>query len=118
MPSSPSPHMMTPRPRRLGLRLRLRLRLWRPPTLRQSHSPFPFKVAPPLHDDFARVKLSLVLDSSLLCGFSGNFSGVAPAKVVEFPKGVDWEDEIPDREGEKVDQHPEDVGPAVGGQDD
>lgn len=49
---------------------------------------------------------------------AGRLSSVAPGEVVKVPVGVDGEDEVPHGEGEKVDQHPEDVGEAVGGDDD
>ena len=35
-----------------------------------------------------------------------------------MPVGVGGQDQVPDREGEEVDEHPEDVTDAVGGDDD
>lgn len=48
------------------------------------------------------------------CGLSS----VAPAEVVEVPEGVGGQDEVPDWEGDQVDQHPGDVDPSVRGDDD
>ena len=59
-----------------------------------------------------------------MAGFVGTlllavgFAGVAPGEVVEVPESIYREDEVPDGEGEEVDEHPGDVGDAVGGDDD
>lgn len=43
---------------------------------------------------------------------------IAPREIIEMPKRVDRQDEIPNRQGDEVDEHPEDVDGAVGGDDD
>jgi hypothetical protein len=83
-----------------------------------SLPPLPLKLAPALHGDLAAVELALVLDAGLLGLLAGRLAGVSPRKVVELPICVDGEHEIPDGEGYEVDQHPDDVGPSVGGEDD
>lgn len=55
----------------------------------------------------------------LLASYSARgLSRISPAKIVELPICVGGEDAVPDGEGEEVDEHPEDVGPAGGGEDD
>ena len=44
---------------------------------------------------------------------TGRHARVAPGEVIEVPVGVGREDQVPDGEGEEVDEHPEDVGEAV-----
>lgn len=46
------------------------------------------EVAPSFHRDLATVKLSLVLDPSLLRLLSRRLPGIAPAEVVKLPVGV------------------------------
>lgn len=46
--------------------------------------------------------------------FAYSLSRVAPAEVVEVPVSVRRQDQVPDWQGEEVDQHPHDVGEAVG----
>lgn len=43
---------------------------------------------------------------------------VTPRKVIKLPECVAWQHKIPHGQRAEVDQHPEDVGPAVGGEDD
>lgn len=49
---------------------------------------------------------------------AADLARVAPAEVVEVPVRVGGEHQVPDGEREEVDEHPEDVGDAVGGDDD
>ena len=49
---------------------------------------------------------------------ASGLSSVTPAEIVKVPVGVDGEHEVPDREREEVDEHPEDVDGAVGCDDD
>lgn len=83
-----------------------------------SLPPLLLELAPALHGDLAAVELALVLDAGLLRLLAGRLAGVSPREVVELPVCVDGEHEIPDGEGDEVDQHPDDVGPSVGGEDD
>ena len=71
------------------------------------------KVSPPFHGDLAAVELAFVFVAGLLDLLAGRLSRVTPAKVVELPVRVRWKDEIPYGQGNEVDQHPGDVGPAV-----
>jgi hypothetical protein len=89
--------------------------------LRSTKSALRLEISPSLHRDFAGVELSLATMTGLvrfLGVFAGGLTRVSPGEVVEVPEGVDWKDEVPDGEREQVDQHPEDVGQAVGGDDD
>lgn len=72
------------------------------------------ELSPSLHGDFARIEFALILDTRLLGLLASRLPRVTPREVVKLPECVSGEDEIPDRQGEKVDQHPHDVGPAVG----
>lgn len=88
--------------------------------LRSTKSALLFEVAPALHGDFAGVEFALAGVSMLVralhvaCGLAR----VTPGEIVEVPEGVDRENEIPDWEGEQVDQHPQHVGETVCGDDD
>ena len=73
-----------------------------------------------LHDNLARVELSffgmsafagaLLLASCLTC--------VTPTEVVEMPECIGGQDQVPDWERQQIDQHPHNVGDAVGCDDD
>lgn len=67
------------------------------------------KLIPSLHRDLGAVKLALVFNTRLLGLFTSSLAGIAPREVIEFPEGVGREDEVPDGEGDQVDQHPDDV---------
>lgn len=79
-----------------------------------------FKIAPPLHSNLTRIKLAIAAVATLISALLLSFglSGVAPGEVVEVPVSVGGQDEVPDGQGEQVDQHPDHVGDAVGGDDD
>lgn len=82
--------------------------------------PLLLKVAPPLHGDLTAVEFAVALVAAFARAalLARRLPRVAPAEVVEVPVGVRGQDEVPDGEGEEVDEHPEDVGDAVGGDDD
>ena len=85
------------------LSLALLIRILLPLKAHPSQPSLPLKLSPPLHRNLARVKLALILDASLLNlahPLGSGLACVAPGEVVEFPVGVDWEDEVPDREGD------------------
>lgn len=69
------------------------------------------EIAPALHGDLAAVELAILVVAAFVGARNGAscLSRVAPAEIVKVPEGVGWEDEVPDWEGEEVDQHPEDV---------
>lgn len=75
------------------------------------------ELGPALHGDLGRVELSLVFQTGLLCLFACRLSSVTPREVVEFPEGVGWKHKVPDRKGEEIDEHPNDVGWRVGRND-
>ena len=82
---------------------------------------FLLEINPPPHNNLATIELSFLISMSSLFLAShspGSLSRVSPAEIVEFPVCVGRQDTVPDGEGEEVDQHPEDVGPAGGGEDD
>lgn len=70
------------------------------PTSLAPHPPLLLKLAPPLHRDLRTVKFALIFNTCFLGFLACCLASVTPGEVVEFPKGVDGEDEIPDREGE------------------
>lgn len=78
------------------------------------------KITPPLHRNLAAIKLTVLVMAAFARALelAGRLAGVAPGEVVEVPVGVDGEDEVPDGQGDEVDEHPGDVGDAVGGYDD
>ena len=80
-----------------------------------SQPPLLLELAPSFHGDLAGIELSFVFDACFLGFLAGGLARVAPGEIVEFPECVGWKDEVPDWEGDEVDQHPDYVGPAVGG---
>lgn len=88
---------------------------------RSFASPLALEIAPALHRDLTTVKFAFAVAVSRTFGpllLAGGKTRVAPAEIVEVPVGVGWEYEVPDWEGEEVDEHPEDVAEAVGSDDD
>lgn len=79
-----------------------------------------FKVAPALHGDFAGVEFALSPVAILVRALdvTGSLTRVSPGEIVKVPEGVHWQDEVPDWEREQVDQHPQDIGETVCGDDD
>jgi hypothetical protein len=91
----------------------------RPYTPISPEPPLLLKVTPPLHRDLRAVELAVLVVATLVRtrdGTSG-LSRVTPTEVVKVPERVSWQDEVPDWEGEQVDEHPKDVDEAVGGDD-
>jgi hypothetical protein len=84
------------------------------PSRLRSQSPFLLEFTPPLHRDLRAVEFALVFDARFLSLLPSCLSSIAPGEVVEFPEGVDREDEVPDWEREQVDEHPYNVRPAMG----
>jgi hypothetical protein len=78
------------------------------------------EVAPPLHRDLAAVEFAVLVMPAFVgaCDCPCRLSSVTPTEVVKVPERVGWEDEVPDWQGEEVDQHPCDVYQSVGGDDD
>jgi hypothetical protein len=70
-------------------------RLRGPAGLRESLTAFSLEIRPSLHNNLTRVKLSFILDTSLLRRLARNLPGVTPGKVIKFPKGVRRQDQIP-----------------------
>lgn len=83
-------------------------------------SPLFLKVTPSLHGDLAGIEFSIFVVASLAgpLYFSSCHTRVAPTEVVEVPVSVHGQDEVPDGQGKEVDEHPEDVGNAMRGDDD
>lgn len=71
------------------------------------------KLGPPLHGNLAAIEFTFVLDTSLLCLFSCSLSSLTPREVIKLPECIGREDEIPYREREKVDEHPDHIRPAM-----
>lgn len=61
-------------------------------------SPLPLKISPPLHRNLGTVELALIHKTSLLRLLVGSFTSFSPRKVVEFPEGIGWQNEVPDGE--------------------
>lgn len=78
------------------------------------HTALLLKVAPALHGDLRAVEFTFSSAVTLVL-LAGCLTGIAPGEVVEFPERVRGQDEIPNWQGKKVDQHPEDVDETVGG---
>ena len=79
------------------------------------------KIPPPLHSNLTRIKLPIRLMPARLLPpllLPHKLPSITPREVVEVPVGVARQDQVPDGEGEEIDAHPEDVGEAVGGDDD
>ena len=87
---------------------------------RRAESTLLLKVAPALHGDLGAIELAVLVVAALVgaCDGAGGLPRVTPAEIVKVPEGVGGEDEVPDWEGEEVDEHPEDVDEAVRGDDD
>jgi hypothetical protein len=87
---------------------------------RGTEATFLLEVAPPLHRDLAAVELAVLIVTAFVgaCDCSCRLSSVTPTEVVKVPERVGWEDEIPDWQGEEVDQHPRYVDESVCGDDD
>jgi len=79
----------------------------------RSDSPLLLKLSPSLHRDLRAVKLAVRVVVSPTLRVSGRLARVSPGEVVELPERVHREDKVPDGEGEEIDEHPGDVGPAV-----
>lgn len=91
------------------------------PALRRSpQAPLLLEIPPPLHGDLAAVELAVLVVPALVGAGLGarRLPRVAPGEVVEVPEAVGRQDEVPDGQGDEVDDHPEDVDEAVGGDDD
>lgn len=80
-------------------------------------APLPLEFSPPLHDDMARIKLSLLITMIGLL-ITRNLSRLTPTKVIEMPECVGREDKVPNWQREEVDDHPSDVGDLARGDDD
>lgn len=87
---------------------------------RTTDAPLLLEIAPPLHGNLAAIKLAILIVASLVGARLGarRLARVAPGEVVEVPEGVGGQDEVPDGQGDEVDEHPEDVDEAVRGDDD
>ncbi len=83
------------------------------PSSLRSQPPFLLEFAPSLHRNLRAVELAFVFNTRFLGLLTSCLSSITPGEVVEFPEGVNWEDKVPDWEGEQVDEHPDDVRPAV-----
>ena len=79
------------------------------PTPLRSQPPLLLKLTPSLHRDLRTVELTLVFNTRFLGLLASCLPSITPGEVVKFPEGVHWEDKVPDWEGEKVDEHPDDV---------
>jgi hypothetical protein len=66
------------------------------------------EVAPPLHRDLAAIELAVLVVTAFVgaCNCACRLSSVTPTEVVKVPEGVSREDEVPDWQGEEIDQHP------------
>lgn len=82
-----------------------------------AEATFLLKVAPPLHGNLRAIEFTIFIVTALVgtCHGASSLSSITPAEVVEVPEGVGREDEIPDWQREKVDEHPEDVDQAMRG---
>jgi len=69
---------------------------------------------PSLHCNLGAVELSLVFNTCFLGLLARSLAGISPGEVIELPERVRWENEVPDWEREQVDEHPDDIRPAVG----
>lgn len=76
----------------------------------------PLPIFPTTHGDSFAGAGSLTMTFAL--AFTFNFPCFTPRKVVEMPESVDGKDEIPNREGQKVYQHPKHVDDLAGGDED
>jgi hypothetical protein len=87
---------------------------------RGTESALLLEVAPPLHRDLAAVELAVLVVPAFVgaCDCSCRLSSVAPTKVVEVPERVCGEDEVPNWQGEEIDQHPRYVDESMCGDDD
>lgn len=88
--------------------------------LRPTESTLLLEIVPALHGDLAGIEFTLAGVAALVVAtdLAVGLSGVAPGEVVEVPEGVRGQDEVPDRQTKQIDQHPEHVAEAVGGDDD
>lgn len=76
------------------------------------------KLAPPLHDDLAAVKLAVGVLVTATLDLAVRLPCVAPGKVVKLPECVDGQDKVPHGQRAEIDEHPKDIRPAVGGEND
>jgi len=81
-------------------------------------APLLLEIDPSFHRDLAAIELALDVAVAAFFLVARRLARVAPGKVVEFPVRVGRQDAVPDGQGEEVDQHPADVGEAVGCHDD
>ncbi|KAK5624671.1 hypothetical protein RRF57_000387 [Xylaria bambusicola] len=71
------------------------------------------KLGPSSHLNFAAVKLAFILNTSLLSLFTCSLSSIAPGEIVKFPESVSRKDEVPNRKGQNIDEHPHHVSPRM-----
>lgn len=76
------------------------------------------KLGPSFHRNLAAVEFTLILDSSLLHLLVRGLSSITPREIVKLPERVGGQDKVPNREGDQVDQHPDDVRPRVSSDND
>lgn len=76
------------------------------------------KFSPSLHGNLAAVEFSFALSVAAALLITIRFAGFTPREVVKLPEGIDREDKVPNGERQEVDEHPNDVGPRVCGDDD
>lgn len=83
-------------------------------------TPLLLEIVPALHGDLAGVEFTFAAVAAFVGTllFTCGLSGVSPGEIVKVPECVDWEDEVPYRQREEVDQHPDNVADTVGSDDD
>lgn len=79
------------------------------------HTLVALEFGPSLHRNLAAVKLSLALVMAALALVAICLTGFTPREVIKLPESIGWEDKVPDGEGQEVDEHPDDIGPRVRG---
>lgn len=77
------------------------------------HTLVALEFGPSLHRNLAAVKLSLALVVAALALIAIRLAGFTPREVIKLPESIGWEDKVPDRERQEVDEHPDDIGPRV-----
>lgn len=76
------------------------------------------KIGPSLHGNLTAVELALSIVVTSLGLLTSRLASITPREVVELPISIGWQDEVPNWEGEEVDEHPCNIRDAMGGQND